>query len=128
MREAPTLTIIPELIKKGAKIRAYDPEGMKEATWRLEEYEKDIIYCANEYEVMKDADALILITEWNQFRRLDLSKVKDLSAQPVFFDLRNVYEREEVEKAGIEYIGVGVPSTEAGKLIQSLNEVAVSEE
>ena len=71
----------------------------------------DIIYCANEYEVMKGADALVLITEWNQFRRLDLERVKDLLAEPVFFDLRNVYEPDEVEH-GIDYIGVGLPQEE----------------
>ena len=109
MRESPALTILPGLIEKGAKIRAYDPEAIKEATWRLEDYEQEIIYCANEYEVMKGADALVLITEWNQFRRLDLERVKDLLAEPVFFDLRNIYESEEVEKYGIDYIGVGVP-------------------
>jgi UDPglucose 6-dehydrogenase len=109
MRESPALTILPGLIEKGAKIRAYDPEAIKEATWRLEDYEQDIIYCANEYEVMKGSDALVLITEWNQFRRLDLNRVKNLLAELVFFDLRNVYESEEVEKYGIDYIGVGVP-------------------
>ena len=112
MRESPALTILPGLIEKGAKIRAYDPEAIQEATWRLEDYEQDIIYCANEYEVMKGADALVLITEWNQFRRLDLQRVKDLLAEPVFFDLRNVYEPEEVEKHGIDYIGVGLPQGE----------------
>jgi UDPglucose 6-dehydrogenase len=91
MRESPALTILPGLIEKGAKIRAYDPEAIKEATWRLEDYEQEIIYCANEYEVMKGADALVLITEWNQFRRLDLNRVKELLAEPVFFGLRNVY-------------------------------------
>ena len=109
MRAAPALTILPELIEQGAKIRAFDPEGIEEATWRLEDYEKDIIYCANEYEVMKDADALVLLTEWNQFRRLDLSKVKSLLAEPIFFDLRNVYDKADVNKAGLDYIGVGLP-------------------
>ena len=61
---------------------------------------------------MKGADTLVLITEWNQFRRLDLQRVKDLLAEPVFFDLRNVYEPEEVEKHGIDYVGVGIPQGE----------------
>lgn len=109
MRESPALTIIPELIEEGAKVSAYDPQGIEEAVWRLKEYEKDIIYCANEYEVMKRADALVLLTEWNQFRRLDLKKIKELLSNPVFFDLRNVYDKEEVKRAGLEYIGVGIP-------------------
>ena len=108
MRESPALTILPELIEAGAKIRAYDPQAMEESTWRLKDYEQDIIYCANEYDTMKGSDALILITEWNQFRRLDLQRVKDLLAYPVFFDLRNVYKHDEVAKYDIDYIGVGV--------------------
>ena len=125
MRESPALTILPGLIEKGAKIRAYDPEAIKEASWRLKNFEQDIIYCANEYEVMKGADALVLITEWNQFRRLDLQRVKDLLAEPVFFDLRNVYEPEEVEKHGIDYEGVGLSQ---GEVEVNIKEVAVSEE
>ena len=109
MREAPALTILPGLIKKGAQIKAYDPEAIKEAKWRLKKYEKNIVYCDNEYEVMKGSDALVLITEWNQFRRLNLEKVKKYLSKPIFFDLRNVYEPEEVEKHGIDYIGVGLP-------------------
>ena len=108
MRESPALTILPELIEAGAKIRAYDPQAMEESTWRLKEYEQDIIYCANEYDTMKGSDALVLITEWNQFRRLDLQRVKDLLATPVFLDLRNVYKEKEVAKYEIDYIGVGV--------------------
>ena len=108
MRESPALTILPELIEEGAKIRAYDPQAIDESTWRLKEYEQDIIYCANEYDTMKGADALILLTEWNQFRRLDLKRVKKLLAEPIFFDLRNVYDEEEVAKYDIDYIGVGV--------------------
>ncbi|MBF8436548.1 UDP-glucose/GDP-mannose dehydrogenase family protein [Halanaerobiaceae bacterium Z-7014] len=108
MRESPALTILPELIEAGAKIRAYDPQAMEESTWRLKEYEQDIIYCANEYDTMKGSDALVLVTEWNQFRRLDLQRVKDLLANPVFFDLRNVYKEKEVAKYDIDYIGVGV--------------------
>ncbi len=117
MREAPALTIIPELIEKGAKIKAYDPQAMEEAAVLLSDYEKDILYCANEYEVMKGADAVVIITEWNQFRRLDLLRVKKMLKTPVFFDLRNVYEPQEVSKAGIDYIGVGVPAREAQEVI-----------
>lgn len=109
LREAPALTIIPELVKSGASILAYDPQGIKTASSLLKEYENSIIYVDNEYETMKGADALILITEWNQFRRLDLAKIRNLLNTPLFFDLRNVYERGEVERAGIEYIGVGIP-------------------
>mgnify|MGYP000146678793 FL=1 len=108
MRESPSLTIIPELIEKGAFIRAYDPQGMEEAYKYFEDYYDDILYCNNEYEVIKRADALVLLTEWNQFRRLDLEKIKRLLKRPIFFDFRNVYEKEEVEEKGINYYGVGI--------------------
>ncbi len=108
MRESPALTIIPELIKLGAVVKAFDPQAIDEAHWRLQKYEKDILFCDNEYEVMKRADALVLITEWNQFRRLDLQRVSELLKSPIFFDLRNVYQQKEVEAFGIEYYGVGV--------------------
>jgi len=108
MRESPSLTIIPELIEKGAFIRAYDPQGMEEANKYFEDYYDDILYCNNEYEVIKRADALVLLTEWNQFRRLDLEKIKRLLKRPIFFDFRNVYEKEEVEEKGINCYGVGI--------------------
>ncbi len=127
MRDAPSLTIIPELIEKGASIAAFDPESMEEAVWRLKEYEKDIVYCASEYGVMKSAEAVVLITEWNQFRRLDLAKVKDLLAGNYFFDLRNVYIKEEVEELGLNYVGVGIAATKAKEEIEQVREdVAVT--
>ncbi len=110
MRKSPALTILPELVDKGACIQAFDPEAMEEASTCLQDIEKDILYCANEYDVMKEADALVLLTEWNQFRRLDLERAQNLLAEPIFFDFRNVYRPEEVERHGIEYHGVGVPN------------------
>src|SRR6056297_2751156 len=89
MRESPSLTILPKLIEQGATIRAYDPEAMDEAKNYFKDYEKEIIYCDNEYEVMKNTDGLILLTEWNKFRRLDLNKAKNLLSQTIFFDFRN---------------------------------------
>ncbi len=107
MRESPALTILPRLIKEGASIQAFDPEAMENAAECLDEYERDIVYCANEYDVMKNADAVVLLTEWNQFRRLDFERMKRVVNQPVFFDLRNVYNEKEVAPRGIKYIGVG---------------------
>jgi len=108
MRESSSLTILPELIKKGVKIMAYDPEAIKEAKKCFKDLEKNIIYCDNEYEVMKNSDGLVLLTEWNKFRRLDLNKVKNLLKQPIFFDFRNVYKKNEVLEYGLDYIGVGI--------------------
>jgi len=107
MREAPALTIVQELVARGARIKAYDPEAMKEATWRLAAIEDSITYCHSEYDAMKDADALVILTEWNQFRNLDLSKVMKLMRRPIFIDLRNIYERKTVEALGFAYHAVG---------------------
>jgi UDPglucose 6-dehydrogenase len=107
MREAPSLVIIEELVQKGAKIHACDPASLCEASWRLEHLKKSITYFDNEYKAIKNADALVIMTEWNQYRNLDLEKVKSLLKAPLFFDLRNVYKRDEVEKKGFTYFGVG---------------------
>ena len=120
MRESPALTILPELISRGAAIRAFDPEAIETAAESLRDFEKDIIYCANEYDVMKNSDALVLITEWNQFRRLNLERVYQLLSEPLFFDLRNVYRRDEVERHNIKYIGVGLPSTRSKEEMEKL--------
>lgn len=107
MREAPAITILNELAKKGATFKVYDPIAYKEAKWRLENIEDQITYCDNEYETMEDSDALVIITEWNQFRNLDLQKVKTLLKEPYFFDLRNIYKRDFMEEQGFYYFGVG---------------------
>lgn len=107
MRDAPSITIITELIKKGVVIKVFDPEGMDEARKYFED-NAAITYCANEYDVAKGANALVVMTEWRQFRKLDLRQMKQLLAEPYFFDLRNIYDREEVEREGLKYFGVGV--------------------
>ena len=107
MRDAPSLTILHQLASKGASFRVYDPIAYKEAKWRLESIKDQIIYCEDEYEAMKDSDALVIITEWNQFRNLDFDRVLELLKQPYFFDLRNIYRREAMEKLGFHYYGIG---------------------
>lgn len=107
MREAPAITILSELAKKGARFRVYDPIAFKEAKWRLADIEDRITYCKDEYEAIKDADALVIITEWNQFRNLDLGRIKMDLRQPYFFDFRNIYKRQVMEKLGFRYFGVG---------------------
>jgi UDPglucose 6-dehydrogenase len=107
MREAPSLTIIEGLCKRGAVIRACDPAAVKEATWRLESCKDAVSYHDDEYEAMRGADALVLMTEWNQYRNLDLDRVKTLIKTPIFYDLRNVYKREDIESRGFKYFAVG---------------------
>lgn len=103
MRESPAIEIINSLVKRGAKVKAYDPVAMDEAKHCL----PDIEYAADEYDALKGADALVIITEWNQFRALDMQKVKQLLKAPKIADLRNIYEPEDMRELGFEYIGVG---------------------
>jgi UDPglucose 6-dehydrogenase len=103
MRDAPSLDIIRGLEKRGARIRAYDPHAMREASKFL----PNLITCSDAYEACRGADALVLITEWNQFRMLDLARIKSLLRQPVVVDLRNVYEPGPMREAGFRYFCVG---------------------
>ena len=104
MRDSPSITILPALLEKGAIIKAHDPQGMEEAKTYLPD---NIEYVNNSYEACTDADAVILMTEWNQYRALDLDKIGALMRQKVFIDLRNVYEPEKLRKKGFAYTGVG---------------------
>lgn len=103
MRDSPSLAIVPELEKAGATIRAFDPQGMKEAKEML----PGIVFCADAYETMEGADALAIVTEWNEFRLLDLERVKGLLSAPLIIDLRNIYKADEIVKAGFDYFSVG---------------------
>jgi UDPglucose 6-dehydrogenase len=110
MRDAPSLAILPVLASEGARIAAYDPAGMDEARKML----NDVDWCANAYETMEDADALVIITEWNEFRALDLERAKSLMRHPRLIDLRNIYNPAEVTRAGFDYISIGRPDALAG--------------
>ncbi|HTT08234.1 MAG TPA: UDP-glucose/GDP-mannose dehydrogenase family protein [Gammaproteobacteria bacterium] len=104
MRDAPALSILPPLIEKGATIRAHDPHGMEEARKLLP---MGIQYCAAVYDVFAGADAVALLTEWNEYRGLNLEKILGLMRGRVFCDLRNVYEPEQMRAAGFDYVCVG---------------------
>ncbi|MBU1205856.1 MAG: UDP-glucose/GDP-mannose dehydrogenase family protein [Proteobacteria bacterium] len=103
LREAPSLKIISSLQKEGAKIKAYDPKAMEAARKIF----KKIEYGKDPYDVAKGSDALLIITEWNQFRNLDLKKLKNIMKNPVFLDLRNIYEPAKLRELGFKYSGVG---------------------
>ena len=107
MRESPAITICNGLARKGMKLRLYDPEAMNEAKFCFNSITNLIYYASDEYDAIKGSDALILITEWNQFRNLDLTKVKELLCQPYFFDFRNIYNREKAEFSGLKYFCTG---------------------
>ena len=105
MRDAPSLSILPRLLAAGATIRAFDPEGVAEAKKLLPE----LVYCRDAYAAMEGADLLVLLTEWNEFRALDLARVAQLLTTPLVIDLRNIYEPAEMAAAGLSYVSVGRP-------------------
>jgi UDPglucose 6-dehydrogenase len=108
MRDAPSLVILPELVKSGAHLKIYDPEGEKEGAWRFKAIENRIEWCSNTYEALTNTDAIVLLTEWNEFRNLDLDKLNDIGAGKFFFDLRNIYNKTFMIEKGFKYFGVGV--------------------
>jgi len=103
IRESSSMVIIRGLLAMGAKVKAFDPAAMDEAKAVLPEVE----YGRDPYDVAKESDALVLATEWNQFRRLDLQRIKTLLKTPIFIDLRNVYDPDQMKRLGFNYCGVG---------------------
>jgi UDPglucose 6-dehydrogenase len=109
VRESPAIDIVSTFLAKGASVKAYDPEGMEE--FRRAIGDKRVSYCHTPYDAAQGAEALVLITEWNEFRNLELKKIQSLLAKPVILDLRNIYEPELMAELGFTYIGVGRGST-----------------
>lgn len=105
MRESPAITIINMLLDKGAKIKAYDPKAMETAKIIFGD---KIVYSSNSYEALENADALILITEWNEFKRPSFDKIKSKLKEPIIFDGRNQYDKKRMTDRGIKYISLGV--------------------
>jgi UDPglucose 6-dehydrogenase len=103
MRESPAIDIIKEMQKRGAKVKAFDPVAMEEAKHSL----PDIDYANDEFDAIEGADVLVFLTEWNQFRALDMERVKNLLKTPKIADLRNIYEPNDMREMGFEYVGVG---------------------
>jgi len=103
MREAPAVGIIKHLLEDGAKVSAYDPVAKSEAMKILPE----VVYADDEYSAVTGADALVFVTEWNQFRALDMLRIRDLMKSPKIADLRNIYDPEDMREMGFEYVGVG---------------------
>jgi UDPglucose 6-dehydrogenase len=103
MRDSPALAIVQALQDAGAAVRAYDPEGMEQAARLIE----NVAYCDDPYQAMEGADAAVIVTEWDAFRALDLERAGRLLNQPLLVDLRNLYDRPEVERHGFRYVAVG---------------------
>jgi UDPglucose 6-dehydrogenase len=107
MRDAPSIAIIKELLRSKANVRAYDPVAVKNA----KEIMPDITYTSDTYRAVKGVDAVVIVTEWNEFRNLDLEKIKSSLKTPMFFDLRNIYDPAKMKRMGFEYYSVGRPSS-----------------
>ncbi|NKD77812.1 UDP-glucose/GDP-mannose dehydrogenase family protein [Haematospirillum sp. H1815] len=108
MRDAPALDIVPALMEAGAAIRAYDPEGMREAGHLI----PGMVCCDDAYAAMQGADAVVILTEWNQFRNLSIPKMRELLKEPAMIDLRNVYNPHDMRAAGFRYQSVGRPQVD----------------
>ena len=102
MRDAPSLVIVPWLLEHGARVRGYDPEGMGEAKKHLK-----IEFCPDAYVALDGADGVVLLTEWNEFRALDLARAKKMLKRPLMVDLRNIYPPQQMAEAGFVYVSVG---------------------
>jgi UDPglucose 6-dehydrogenase len=106
MREAPSITIINALVNAGAKIQAYDPAAMKEAE-HIFGNQPNISYTQDEYQALQNADAMLLLTEWHQFRYPDFGRIKSILRQPIIFDGRNQYEPKTMKELGFTYYSIG---------------------
>jgi len=109
MRDSPSLVIVPRLIEAGATVRAFDPVGMDEAKKALD----GPVWCRDAYDAMDGADAVAIVTEWNEFRALNLERVKSLLKKPVMIDLRNVYRPQQMRETGFDYVSIGRASVSA---------------
>jgi UDPglucose 6-dehydrogenase len=107
MREAPSIPLITALQDLGAKVQAYDPVSIEQAKLEL----PNVTFCDSPYSCAAKADALVIVTEWEQFRALDMRRLKKEMARPVIVDLRNVYRPDEMVKHGFTYESVGRPAT-----------------
>ncbi|MEM6357010.1 MAG: UDP binding domain-containing protein, partial [Pseudomonadota bacterium] len=105
MRDAPALTVVPALIGAGARVAVTDPHGRKEGEALL----PGVTWCDDAYAAAQEADAVVILTEWNEFRALDLTRLRQGMKQPLMIDLRNIYRAEDARGAGFEYVSVGRP-------------------
>ncbi|MBQ3972060.1 MAG: UDP-glucose 6-dehydrogenase, partial [Selenomonadaceae bacterium] len=108
MRESPAITIIRELVRRGAAVTAYDPKAVGEAKACYLRDVPEVTYAESKYEALKNADALVLVTEWKEFRQPDFEEIVKLLKQPLIFDGRNQYDKKRLAKYGIEYHQIGV--------------------
>ena len=109
MRDSPSLDIIPALLRNNCKVKVFDPEGMEEAKKSLGKLSKKIEWSKDSYSACSGSDAVVILTEWNQFRALDLKKIKKTLRNPILIDFRNIYKPDEMLKIGLQYHSLGRP-------------------
>jgi UDPglucose 6-dehydrogenase len=107
MREAPSLVIVPMLQERGATVRAYDPQGRKNAEALL----PGVVWCDGPLAAAKSSDVVVVLTEWNELRALDLAALKSVMRGDILVDLRNIYQASEAAAAGLRYVAIGRPPT-----------------
>jgi UDPglucose 6-dehydrogenase len=112
MRESTSIPLVQRLVADGARVRAFDPVAIENAKRLLP---SDVVYCDSSYDAAEGADALVIVTEWNQFRSLDLDRIGQLLRRPIVVDLRNVYQPERMRAQGFTYVGVGRAATDLPK-------------
>ena len=114
MREAPSLSIIPDLINKGFNVSIYDPQASRNGIKEFEEanWESDI------YSVAKKSDCLVILTEWSEFKNMDLKKISDIMTQPIIIDFRNLFSLDSVKKLNIEYHSIGRETINSHKEVE----------
>jgi UDPglucose 6-dehydrogenase len=103
MRYAPSIDIVARLQQEGARVKAYDPQAQE----RAKKLMPDVVYCSDPYEVAGDSDCLAIVTEWDEFRKLDLKRIKELLKLPIIVDGRNIYDPKQMEEMGFIYRGIG---------------------
>ncbi|HMO36118.1 MAG TPA: UDP-glucose/GDP-mannose dehydrogenase family protein, partial [Gemmatales bacterium] len=104
IRESPALTLIDEMLAEGARLQVHDPEAMNNVR---DEYGEKLVYCDRRYEALQGADALVIVTEWQEFRTPDFHLIKELLREPVIFDGRNIYDPTTLKQLGFTYYGIG---------------------
>jgi UDPglucose 6-dehydrogenase len=107
IREAPSIKIIRELLREGSLLHLYDPKARENMSEIFPEKKPQVQYCDSPYEAVKDANALLIVTEWDEFKKIDLKKVKELMSNPIIIDGRNIYKYSEQKELGFEYYSIG---------------------
>ncbi|ODN66434.1 UDP-glucose 6-dehydrogenase TuaD [Methylobrevis pamukkalensis] len=105
MRDSPAISIVQALRDAGATVKGYDPQGMEAARDVID----GLVFAESAYDCVTGADAVVIVTEWNQFRALDFDRLRELMNAPVLIDLRNIYRKDQMEKAGFSYVSIGRP-------------------